>query len=601
MKHYVTQFTAIEELEAYLNEPRIRFRVEQSRSVLVQVFTASVDREFYRQLYPLIQKRIPGAVVVACSTMGEIANGIALEAHSSVSLSFFSEARLQARAVALRPGQETARAAALCRDMIDDNSDLRGILILLTPLTVDSRKVMDGFVALPDDIALFGGAAGNYTQLDLSLVALDGEVMDSAMVVVSLAGAGLRILQHRLFGWMPLGKELTITHASGRTVHSIDNMPAADVYNSYVAPDAKDFFAHALQFPLLVEREGASVGRVPVSQDEAGNLNFIADVYEGERFRFGFGDINVIIDSIDGLMPSVREFEPEAVYLYSCGCRRLFLKQDVSAELLPFQAQAPTAGFFTYGEFDNSIEEPQILNSSMVAVCIKELPEEHHREESILQIRNPSRPEENEKLHSMRRLMHFVARITSELENANRELERLAQRDGLTDVLNRRSFDQELEYEVSRSLRYDTPLCLMLLDIDHFKAVHDSYGHQTGDDVLKHFACIAARDLRDSDLLARYGGEEFAVLLPQTPVADAMAVAERIRTQVEEGFCEDTDEAYPNITVSIGVAILKKSEPRANTLVEHADLALYRCKHEGRNRVCLYESDSPDTPTQDFD
>ena len=154
-----------------------------------------------------------------------------------------------------------------------------------------------------------------------------------------------------------------------------------------------------------------------------------------------------------------------------------------------------------------------------------------------------------------------------------REVGRLARTDSLTGVANRRAWDEELARELARAARSAQPLCLALIDLDHFKAYNDEHGHQAGDRLLKATAAAWEEKLRRTDLLARYGGEEFAVLLPDCGLDSAMEIAERLRT------------SQPVVTCSIGVAAWDGHESAAE-LVARADRALYAAKAGGRNRSC---------------
>ena len=170
---------------------------------------------------------------------------------------------------------------------------------------------------------------------------------------------------------------------------------------------------------------------------------------------------------------------------------------------------------------------------------------------------------------------------------AESKLEELATTDALTGLRNRRKFDQTIEHEWQRALRHRTPLSLLMIDADHFKAYNDTHGHQAGDQVLVGIAiCISDSVRRAGDCAARYGGEEFAVLLPGLSAADAMNVAETIRQKVLVWSGED------NVcTVSVGAA---SATPTAAMdwamLVQAADQALYAAKAAGRNRCVLAAS-----------
>jgi two-component system cell cycle response regulator len=161
------------------------------------------------------------------------------------------------------------------------------------------------------------------------------------------------------------------------------------------------------------------------------------------------------------------------------------------------------------------------------------------------------------------------------------QAERLATTDGLTGLLNRRTFNAVLDRRWREAQRYKRPLSLLLLDIDHFKKVNDGYGHPAGDAVLKAVAKLAQECARDTDAVARYGGEEMAVVLPETDTEGAQAIAERIRRAVEAAQ-HPTEHGALRVTVSIGISTVGKSP---EDLLESADKALYRAKQSGRNRV----------------
>jgi diguanylate cyclase (GGDEF)-like protein len=176
------------------------------------------------------------------------------------------------------------------------------------------------------------------------------------------------------------------------------------------------------------------------------------------------------------------------------------------------------------------------------------------------------------------------------LEEANAKLERLSFLDGLTNIANRRRFDEFLDAEWRRCLRSGQPLSLVLADIDFFKAYNDTYGHEAGDEILKKVAgALAATVSRPADLVARYGGEEFVVVLPVTDESGAQYLAERLRSAVEAlGIPHAKSAAGAHVTLSVGVAtVVPARETSAASLVETADGALYTAKRGGRNRVIV--------------
>lgn len=179
-----------------------------------------------------------------------------------------------------------------------------------------------------------------------------------------------------------------------------------------------------------------------------------------------------------------------------------------------------------------------------------------------------------------------VAVNKRQLESANTKLQELALRDGLTGLLNRRYWESCLEREFARHQRYDNPVSLVIFDIDHFKRVNDTYGHQTGDEVIRATARITSQLVRETDFAGRYGGEEFVVLLPGTTLDGAAQFAERLRSTIERQQL-DYQGSPLTFTISLGVATLADDMAGYQALLERADKALYQSKEGGRNQVTL--------------
>ena len=180
-----------------------------------------------------------------------------------------------------------------------------------------------------------------------------------------------------------------------------------------------------------------------------------------------------------------------------------------------------------------------------------------------------------------------IKRLAEDLDRANQSLAALATIDGLTQLANRRAVEDRLQLEFKRSMRYKHPFTCLLVDIDHFKAVNDGYGHLVGDKVLVEVAKAIQQSVRTTDLAGRYGGEEFIVLAPETPIASGLLVGERIRQAIARQTKESGGAGMPAVTASVGIASMELQPKSESHLVEKADQALYRAKHEGRNRVIL--------------
>ncbi len=186
-----------------------------------------------------------------------------------------------------------------------------------------------------------------------------------------------------------------------------------------------------------------------------------------------------------------------------------------------------------------------------------------------------------------------VSKRTLALEKANQALQRLALLDGLTQVANRRRFDEYLQQQWMLSIALNQPLSLILTDVDEFKNYNDYYGHLAGDDCLKQVAQSLSHLLkRPTDLVARYGGEEFAIVLPQTSIEGAIQVAKAILQDFQLRQIPHAKSSISDrITLSLGLSsIVPQKNFSLDTLITTADKALYQAKHEGRNRYCIYKT-----------
>ena len=186
-------------------------------------------------------------------------------------------------------------------------------------------------------------------------------------------------------------------------------------------------------------------------------------------------------------------------------------------------------------------------------------------------------------------ILSLVAENLLTREYANEGLLRFAFTDYLTGLRTRGYFEQQLELEFKRAERKQQKFALLMIDIDHFKVLNDTFGHHVGDQLLRDVTSILMKDMREVDTVARYGGEEFVIILPETTETGAMFVAQRLRRAVDQAkFFAGSPHTVQHLTISIGVAVYDTDAQFKRDLIEFADAALYAAKHAGRNRVMCY-------------
>jgi len=555
----------------------------QARSVLIQVYSSLVHQEWIQSVAEAVAAAIPSALLVGLTTVGEVIEGQPLTGSVVMSLSFFDSSRLTPLAIECELGSEEQSGLELGQAIQASGTDLVGVLLLGTPLSMNATALLLGLSRGAGDVPFFGGGAGDNEAWGNALVFLGTRLISRGAVAVVFSGQDLHIESRSYLGWQALSTELTITQAEGNRVMTVNNAPAFEVYRRYLDIDNDEhFFRNALEFPFLLERNGETLARVPVSVDADGALEFLGDLMVGETFRVGYGNPALIGARAQAMQDVMFDFEAQGLWLFSCSCRRFLMQYDVELETLPFESIAPTVGFYTYGEFWGRQQSLWLLNAAMVVVGLREGGARMPLRPSPDLTAGPDNfdPFPNQHPRVVSRLMHFIGAVTDELEQANRELTVLSITDKLTQVFNRVKLDSVLTSELRRAERYRSQLGVVMLDIDHFKAVNDEFGHGVGDKVLVQMAQIMRSNIRISDVLGRWGGEEFLLILPEAGPQQAMIVAEKIRSIVAA-------TEFPVVqhkTVSLGVTCYRPGDSEAQ-MMARADEALYEAKNSGRDRI----------------
>lgn len=276
------------------------------------------------------------------------------------------------------------------------------------------------------------------------------------------------------------------------------------------------------------------------------------------------------------------------------------LQSSVPLEMLYGNARRPCLGAYNEQQHGSLFDAEE---TSIASVALLPLTRKSQLIGSLnFGSANPSRYITGWGTDFLERLAEVVA-ICLESALAQERLKLIGLTDVLTGVQNRRYFEHRCQVEISQARRYKHPLACMFLDIDKFKRINDTYGHQSGDEVLKSVALAIQSQLRSGDTIARYGGEEFVALLPQAELHHAQQIAERIRCSIAEQDLQAIGGRSIRLTISIGLSMLPaedmigEDQQLADRLVASADKALYEAKHRGRNQV-VYDPTLPAAPVK---
>ena len=542
--------------------------------MLFQILSDTLDREKIENLMDTIRQEMPDALIFGCSTNGHIVNGELSNREISITCTVFEFPTTQVKLLQydLNSENEEWVTDEVLREL-EQNPWVTAIELLATIRGMSMTGFSDRLKAVRSDVAIYGGGAFNMDMNDDDACVFSGEAgySEHGVIFVLMGGEDLHVETTYITGWKPLGRELEITKVKGNVLYEIEHRPAYDTYYRYlnIENDAS-FFENTLEFPFIFDHNGIQLLRAPTASLGNGALLMTSDMYEGDMARISYGDPETILREVANEIRRLDRFAPEVIKLYSCGARRTFWGPEVSRETAPFQYLAPTSGFFTSGEF---LRTNGHLNQHNVTLVVGAL-----REGDVPEDRKPLSMEDagmsfSGRVSMVNRLATFIQAATEELEAANRSLGLMARSDGMTRLFNRMEIQRRISAQVEEQAE---PISLIMMDVDDFKKVNDTYGHAEGDQVLISLAEMLKRVV-ESDApgcsVGRWGGEEFMVLVPNHDAKQAAAVAEEMHL----AFKEIAFDLCGHQTISLGVTQYIPGE-LADVLCMRVDDALSQAK-----------------------
>lgn len=559
------------------------------KTALMQFFYDMKLEGELQTIMDILEEEYPECRYFGCSSNANIAYGEISEHTILAVCCIFEEPDTRIKILQYELTPETQEQ--MCDDLlmqISLNPWVRGIEMLLTICDMSLTYLCDRLSEMDVRIRIFGGCAFNteVNRFHVSVFSDEEGLMKRGIVFVLLGGSKLHIESAYIHGWKPLGKQILITRAEGNRLYELGGEPAFDTYYRYLQiENDESFYLNTLEFPISYERNGIPILRVPSDCMEDGSLIMSSDMTTGTKAQLSYGDPQTILKSILETAEKFADFVPEGILLFNCASRRVFWgEQDINQESLPFQSLANTAGFYTGGEMHRMEKTLNQHNVTMVIVGIREGEPGSSKRDELIRFYNY----QDAQISMVRRLANFIEAASRELDESNRKLEqtnallrRKAITDELTDVYNRREIQGRIITEVEEGSRF----ALIMLDLDYFKLINDTYGHEEGDRVLSTFAGVMKAESEMAGFLpsiGRWGGEEFMILLPSADAQDAFGLAERIRTT----FSEVDFPTSGHHTVSCGVTVANENDS-ADSVCSRVDKALYSSKNRGRNRTTV--------------
>ena len=576
-------FTTLQELSMSI----VQNELEDSPSLLVQLFIEFPNRAYIESLLELLREKFPLATVIGATSDGVIAfDQVYVERKNVIAFSYFEKTTLRLAGYSHEKEHMNAYECGkkVVKDLCDENTKL--LISFADGLYTNGEDYVHGIANERADIIIAGGLAGDNGKIEETYVFTKDEIISKGVVAVALKGEALHVSNGYTFDWKPIGKTMSVTKAVKNRIYELDGIPIVDIYAKYMGRELADALPLiGIEFPLVFEEDGMLIGRAPIAIHPDGSLSFAGNVKEGISVRFGVGNISEILRAGNYRMHKIASqalFDTESIFIYSCMARRRFMQTQISDELDFLNSIATVSGFFTYGEFYHTEHSNQLLNETMTMVLLSESDEPP--KELFLLDKRKKYSITNEQV-----LAHLANAVSDELEALNHSLEERikasamlienqAYYDKLTGLPNRLSLISRLKESVGKTI--------ILINIDDFTIINDFYGHTIGDNILKQLAKLLEKYVSHHNMeLFKLPSDEYAVIAEIEHDENAIRSVMRdflALINFHEFRVENTDVG---MTVTIAAAFINKE---GSGLI-NSDMALKLAKKAGQSLMIFDE------------
>jgi len=579
---------------SFLNVKELDFlvdkNVQDTSQTLIQVFCATTVYNEIQKIHKYFQNNYSKSIIIGTTTDG-IIDGASVYTNTRHVVTFtkFEKTTLKSSLVKHKQNHDDSflSGVSLAKELLSNTTKV--IISFADGIHTNGEEFANGISSICPEITLSGGLSADNGELVKTYLFDKNEIISDGAVGVSLNNTELNVSTSYTFDWMPIGKKLRITKAIKNRVYEIDGISAVDIYAKYLGQElAHQLPQVGIEFPLIFEKNGVTVGRAVLFKHDDGSLTFAGNIQEGDSVRFGVGSVETILKNSDyntRKMILESKFQVDAIFVYSCMARRRFMNEYISQELKTLSSVSDISGFFTYGEFFHFQDSNQLLNETMTILAISE---DNRPPKNIL-----SDSDDYSSHHSIVKTEHVLANlantVSSELAQLNESLEerikessdyiyKQAYFDRLTGLPNRLSLIKRLDDSLGQ--------ILLLVNIDDFTTINDFYGHETGDKVL----------VRLSNLLVLYSHHENAEVfkLPSDEFAIIMDL-KHSRVSIENRIkkCIDaiTHESFMinGHSMHISVTISAASINGNKTGLPNADMALKLAKKASKEYMIFHE------------
>lgn len=366
MRTFNTYFHSRESFRTFLQ----KHAISDNGRLLVQIFTSLSQRDDIVVLRDAVAAELPSAAIIGTTTDGEICAGLITTDKTVVSITQFDTTSLSTLLIETTSSSfDTGKTIA--EALLTPQTSM--LITFTDGLLLNGEDYIRGITSTKYNVVIAGGMAGDQAHFSKTYVFTRNEITSTGAVGAALHNPNLQIHVDHSFNWIPVGKSMTVTEVDKNRIYTIDYQPPYEIYKHYLGEDvAENLPSIGIEFPLIIQKNNLQIARAVLRKHDDGSLSFSGNFSTGDTVRFGYGDAEMILEHSINTQYDSNPYPVESIFIYSCMARRRFMPNLIKSEIEPFQTLAPTAGFFTYGEFFTFEHGSELLNQTMTVIAISE-------------------------------------------------------------------------------------------------------------------------------------------------------------------------------------------------------------------------------------
>ena len=432
---------------------------ENEKNVLIQIFCGE-KKNILENILDEISKELPNAICIGSSTDGEINNDKITTLNTVITISIFEKTQLRIAQVNEKDSYANGKrlATLLCKE------DTKLLITFTDGAKTNGEEFLNGISSINNKVIISGGMAGDNANFTQTFISCQNEILTNGAVGVSLSSSNLKVCNAYNFNWSPIGIEHTIDEVEQNRVYKISGLTPLDFYEKYLGEYvARSLPATGIEFPLIIQKNNIPLARAVIAKHEDGSLSFAGNLHKGDVVKLGFGNVELIMSNpLKSLFSKCCIKDTETFFIYACMARRRYMPDLIDIEIKPFSKIAPTAGFFTYGEFYHNGGTNELLNQTLTILALSEKDDVNYEAQPIVHDEDTIL---SDHAKSLQALTHLIQQSSSDYNKQSKELE-IGNTYAQNLIASQKQFLKHAVHETN------TPLSIIMGNIEMFEMEH---------------------------------------------------------------------------------------------------------------------------------